>query len=283
MARRSILFSPGDKPALMRKAPDTDADVVVFDLEDAVAPGTKAEARQEVAAVLDEIDPPCEVVVRVNPTGIAAADDLDVVLAGDPRLDAVMLPKVGDASDVDDLRALLRERDADLPIFALVESAAGVLHAEAIAAADGNDAVCFGAEDLAADIGADRTREGTEVLYARQRVVVAAAAAGVDAIDTLVTDFQDDERLREDAAFSRQLGYDGKLAIHPAQVPIINEAFTPAEEDVAWARRVLEAAGVERESTGGEVGVLEVDGEMIDAPLLARAERVAERAGLEVE
>lgn len=274
MARRSILFSPGDKPELMRKAPDTDADVVVFDLEDAVSPGRKDEARAAVADVLAEVDPDCEVVVRVNPTGIAAAEDLDAVVAPDHRLDAVMLPKVAAAEDVADLRALLAERDASLPVYALLETAAGVLHAEAIAAAEGTDAVCFGAEDLAADLGADRTREGTEVLHARQQVVLAAAAAGVDAVDTLVTDFGDEERLREDAAFSRQLGYDGKLAIHPSQVPVINGAFTPDPADVEWARRVLEAA----DAAGDDVGVLEVDGEMIDAPLLARARRIAERA-----
>jgi citrate lyase subunit beta/citryl-CoA lyase len=274
MARRSILFSPGDEPALMRKAPETDADVVVFDLEDAVGPGRKDAARSAVADVLADIDPECEVVVRVNPTGIAAAEDLDAVVHEDHRLDAVMLPKVASAADVEDLRGLLRERDASLPVFALLETAAGVLHAESIAAARGTDAVCFGAEDLAADLGADRTREGTEVLYARQQVVLAAAAAGVDAIDTLVTDFGDADSLREDAARSRRFGYDGKLAIHPSQVPVINAAFTPDDADVEWARRVLAAA----EEAGDDAGVLAVDGEMIDAPLLARAERIVERA-----
>jgi len=278
MARRSVLFSPGDQPDLMRKAPGAGADVIVFDLEDAVGRANKARARESVNEVLREVDPDCEVVVRVNPTGIAAAEDLDGILAGDPRLDAVMLPKVSGPADVTDLRNLLAERDATLPIFALLETAAGILNAEAIAAARGTDAVCFGAEDLAADLGADRTREGTEVLHAREQVVLAAAAAGVDAIDTLVTDFRDEDRLGEDAAFSRQLGYDGKLAIHPAQVPIINEAFTPDEADVEWARRVLEAAA----AAGEDVGVLEVDGEMIDAPLLARAERIADRAEVAV-
>ncbi|MEF8855382.1 MAG: CoA ester lyase [Haloarculaceae archaeon] len=274
MARRSILFSPGDKPDLMQKAPATGADVVVFDLEDAVSPGKKATAREAVNEVLHDIDPHCEVVVRLNPTGTAAAEDLDVILAGDPRLDAVMLPKVAEAVEVTDLRALLAEHDATLPVFALLETAAGILHAESIAAARGTAAVCFGAEDLAADVGADRTREGIEVLHARQQVVLAAAAAGVDAIDTLVTDFRDDDRLVEDAARSRRFGFDGKLAIHPSQVPIVNEAFTPAESDVEWARRVLAAA----EEAGEEAAVLEVDGEMIDAPLLARAERIADRA-----
>ncbi|MFU8869479.1 HpcH/HpaI aldolase/citrate lyase family protein, partial [Natronococcus sp.] len=155
------------------------------------------------------------------------------------------------------------------------ENAAGVLAAPEIAGADPTDALVFGAEDLSADLGATRTREGTEVLYARERVVLAAAARDCEAIDTLVTDFGDEERLREDAAFSVQLGYDGKLAIHPAQVGPINEAFTPDADEVEWAERVLEA---EREADEASRGVFEVDGEMIDAPLIAQAERILERA-----
>jgi citrate lyase subunit beta/citryl-CoA lyase len=279
MPRRSVLFSPGDQPDVLRKAPDSGADVVVFDLEDAVAPERKPAARGAVADVLGDVVADCEVVVRVNPTGDGAAADLDAVLDGDPGLDAVMLPKVADAADVADLRSLLAERNAALPVFALLETAAGVLHAEAIAAAPETTAVCFGAEDLAADLGADRTREGTEVLYARERVVLAAAAAGVDAVDTLVTDFGDEEHLREDARFARRLGYDGKIVIHPAQVPVVNDAFTPDEAAQEWARRVLAAAA----EAGEDAGVFEVDGEMIDAPLLARARRIADRADLAVE
>jgi len=112
------------------------------------------------------------------------------------------------------------------------------------------------------------------VLYAREHVVLAASAADVDAIDTVFTDIEDTERLAEETHFARDLGYDGKMAIHPAQVPVMNEAFTPSDEQVAWARRVLEA----REEHAGE-GVFRVDGEMVDAPLLARAENVLERAG----
>jgi citrate lyase subunit beta/citryl-CoA lyase len=274
MARRSVLFSPGDQPDLMRKAPSTGADVVVFDLEDAVAPAGKAAARERVSDTLQEIDPDCEVGVRVNPAGIAADDDLRAILDGAPRLDSVMLPKVRDAGDVGTLARLLDEHGADLPVLALVESAAGVLNAAGIAAADATDAVLFGAEDLAADVGATRTAEGTEVLYARQRVVTAAAAAGVDAIDTLHTDFEDTEGLRTDTGRGIRMGYDGRMAIHPRQVGVINDAFTPDPERVAWAERVLEA----REAAAAEgQGVFEVDGEMIDAPLVARAERILDR------
>ena len=288
MPRRSLLFSPGDSPDLMRKAPGSGADVICFDLEDAVAPGRKDEARAAVRDVLADpaFDPDAEVCVRL--TAESPAADLDGVLGSDAepegepasegaavRLDAVMLPKVEDADRVGDVADLCAERGRDPAVFALVETAAGVLAAEAIAAADATDALAFGAEDLAADVGATRTDEGTEVLYAREHVVLAASAAGVDAIDTVYTDFSDEAGLREDAAFARRLGYDGKLAIHPAQVGPITEAFTPDPEDVEWAESVLDARDeAEREGRA----VFQVDGEMIDAPLIAQAERILDRA-----
>ncbi|WP_049893191.1 HpcH/HpaI aldolase/citrate lyase family protein [Natronococcus jeotgali] len=278
MVRRSLLFTPGDRPEMLRKAPDAGADAIAFDLEDAVSPGRKDEARAAVREVLADpaFDPDCEVCVRVNAAPAEIERDLDALAAADSlRLDSVMLPKTTGGTDVRDLAAGLAQRSLARPVLALLESAAGVLAAPEIAGADATDALVFGAEDLAADLGATRTREGTEVSYARQRVVLAAAARGVEAIDTLVTDFDDEELLCEDAATSVQLGYDGKLAIHPAQVGPINEAFSPDPADVEWARRVLEA---EREADAAGRGVFEVDGEMIDAPLIAQAERILERA-----
>lgn len=275
MARRSVLFAPGDQPEKLRKAPTTGADVVVFDLEDAVTPAQKDTARETVNDVLQELDADCEVCVRVNPAGIAADDDLRVVLDGDARLDSVMLPKVGDADAVQTLSRLLAEHDADLPVLALVESAAGVVRADAIANADATDALLFGAEDFAADVGATRTEEGSEVLYARQRVVTAASAAGVDAIDTLYTDFRDTDGLRTDTDRAIEMGYDGKMAIHPRQVSVINDAYTPTDDQITWAKRVLRAR--ERAADDG-AGVFTVDGEMIDQPLVSQAEQIRARA-----
>jgi len=290
MPRRSVMFTPGDRPAMMRKAPSAGADVIVFDLEDAVAPDAKDEARAAVREVLadPDFDPDCEVCVRVNPTGIAADDDLRGVLDGasgeeeetddEPSaasaaetLDSVMLPKTEEADDAETLADLLDERDAEVPILALVETAAGILSAESIAGVPEVDALVFGAEDLAADVGATRTDEGTEVLHAREHVLLAASAAEVDAIDTVYTDIEDTEGLRDETAFAIQLGYDGKMAIHPAQVAPINESFTPDPERVEWAENVL-AAKEEADAEGR--GVFRVDGEMIDAPLVAQAERV---------
>jgi citrate lyase subunit beta/citryl-CoA lyase len=259
----------------MRKAPGTGADVLVFDLEDAVAPSRKDDARAAVGEVLSaaDFDADAEVCVRVNP-GDAAADDLDCVLGAGGRPDALMVPKATTPDDVERVATLARERGVDLPVFALVETAAGVLSAPAVADAADTTALVFGAEDFAADVGATRTDEGTEILYARERVVVAASAAGVDAVDTVYTDFDDENGLREETAFAATLGYDGKLAIHPSQVAPINEAFTPDEEAVAWARRVVDAV----EAAGDDRGVVEVDGEMVDAPLLEQARRTLRRA-----
>ncbi|WP_142856990.1 HpcH/HpaI aldolase/citrate lyase family protein [Salinigranum halophilum] len=280
MSRRSVLFAPGDRPELLRKAPRTEADTVVFDLEDAVAPSRRAEARTAVREVLSDpaFAPDCEVTVRLG----ELTADLDVLFedGGDgdgavSRLDALVVPKVESAADVRRVADAVAARGASLPLLALVETAEGVLNAPEIARVDHVDALVFGAEDFAASVGATRTLEGGEVSYARQRVLVAARAADVDAIDTLHTDYEDDEGLRADTATTVQLGYDGKLAIHPAQVAVINEALTPSEARIEWARRVLTAK--ERADAEGR-GVFSVDGEMIDAPLVAQAERALERA-----
>jgi len=135
----------------------------------------------------------------------------------------------------------------------------------------------FGAEDLAGDIGATRTAGGSEVAHARQHVVLAARAAGVTPIDTPYLDFSDADGLRDETRAAIGLGYDGKLAIHPAQVPVINEAYAPDADAVAWAKRVMDA----RDDADG--GVFVVDGEMVDAPLVKQAERILARAGVDRE
>lgn len=256
---------------MLRTAPKSGADVVVFDLEDAVGPGHKATARSTVADVLTDtgFDPDCEVLVRVNPLPTGEAD-LDAVLAEDGRPDGIVLPKVDRKADVRALSATMRSRGTELPVFALVETAEGVLHAESIAEANATDALVFGAEDLAADLGATRTDDGEEISYARQHVVLAARATGVDAIDTLCTITDDPERVRRDARRTVEFGYDGKLAIHPVQIDPIHDAFAPDEHELEWARRVIAAS--ERHE-----GVFELDGRMIDSPVIRQAERLLDR------
>lgn len=270
--RRSLLFTPGDRGDRMRKAPEFGADIVCFDLEDGVAPGRKAEARQTVHGVLSDpsFDPDAEVCVRLTPD---AATDLDIVADGDVRLDAVQVPKVESATDVEAVATLLDEAGHPIPVFALIETARGVLAADDIAAAEPTAMLCFGAEDLTADLGAEAGPDRAEVAYARQRTLLAARAAGAMALDTPYVDYEDEVGLRGDAADAVALGYDGKAAIHPAQVEPIHETFAPDPERVAWAETVLAA----RDEAEG--GVATVDGEMVDAPVFARAERVLARAG----
>lgn len=272
MVRRSILFSPGDKPELLRKAPGAGADVVTFDLEDAVSPGRKETGRQGVRNTLASIDPDCELCIRINPLDSGGLADLDAVLEQPGSVDSIMLPKVSSVEDVATLRNELGERGSEASILALIETPGGVLSASEIATHPEVDALVLGAEDLAAQIGATRTDPGGEICYARQHLVLAASAAGVDAIDTPVADFEDTDQLRTDTKRAIQFGFDGKLAIHPAQVSVINEAYTPEDEDIEWARRVLDGR------SGSGDGVFVVDGEMIDPPLIKQAERIVARA-----
>lgn len=274
MARRSVLFSPGDQPDLLRKAPDSGADTVVFDLEDAVTLERKSDARNAVRDVLANLDAACEVCVRVNPVGLGAEDDISRVVAErTDAVDTVVLPKVSGDDDVRAFQTLLTDEGLTLPVLAVLETAGGVLDAPAVAEADPVDGLVLGAEDLAADIGATRTPMGAEISHARQRVVLAASATGIDAIDTLYTDYTDTEGLAAETARAVEFGFDGKLAIHPDQVPVINDGFSPDEADIEWARRVLEA-----EAAAGGTGVFAVDGEMIDEPLLRQARTILERA-----
>jgi citrate lyase subunit beta/citryl-CoA lyase len=282
MARRSVLFTPGNRREMLVGAAESDADVLVFDLEDAVSPNRKAEARETVRSVLgdEDFDPDAECLVRVNPVG-AEADRSERAYLADVRalapvadaVDGVVLPKASGGEDVRRLAGQLRAHALPRTVVALVETAAGVQAAPEIAAAGATEAIVAGTEDLAADVGSSPTDDHSESVYARQRIVAAAAAADVDAIDTLWTNFEDVEGLRADAKDAAGLGFDGKLAIHPSQVPPINEAFTPDADQREWAQRVLAAR-----DAAADDGVFAVDGEMIDAPLLARAEGILERA-----
>ena len=230
MARRTVRFTPGDRPEMLWTAATSGADVIVFDLEDAVSPPRKDDARESVRELLADpgFDPDCEICMRVNASPAAIESDLDTIVppSGELSLDSVMRPKAGRPTAIRHPDDELATR-VTVPILALIESARGVLAADEIAAVPVTDALVFGAEDLAADIGASRTDEGTERCFARQRVVVAAAAHDCDAIDTLVADFEDEDRLRADTERSLQFGFNGKLAIHPAQVGPSNETSTP--------------------------------------------------------
>src|SRR5690606_31804927 len=211
---------PATRPDRVAKLPSTGADLGVVDLEDAVAPAAKADARRlaaDACAALVASGTGMGVVVRVNPprTEHFAADVAEALVEG---ITAVMIPKVETAADLDIVSTALDRRGlGDVALVAGFETAAGVLHCEAVLSGGRVGAVYFGAEDYVADLGGERTAEGTEVLHARSHVALAARVHGARALDQIVPGYGDDEQFRRDAAVGRSLGYAGKLCIHPRQ------------------------------------------------------------------
>ncbi|HEV2439433.1 MAG TPA: CoA ester lyase [bacterium] len=280
---RSLLFVPGHRREMIAKAAQAAADAVILDLEDGVAPAEKPAARRAVAAALDGPLPEHLVVfVRVNSIGSGLLDE-DLREAARPRMDGVCLPKCDTSADVQALSArLLATEDrlgvarGRLRMLALVETALGVFHAPAVARESPRVwGVVFGAEDFTADAGLPRTREGRELSFARTAVSLAAHAAGVEAIDGIFADFRDEEGLVADTAEARRLGYTGKTVIHPAQIAAVHRVFAPEPQEVAKARRIVDA--FERGEAAGS-GIVVVDGAMVDRPVAVRAQRVLARA-----
>jgi citrate lyase subunit beta / citryl-CoA lyase len=283
---RSVLYTPGDRGDRLEKAlRDGAADLVLADLEDAVAPDRKEEARRQVAAAFAAVPPSGTRLrgVRINAwPGPAASQDLAAVLPLRPQVLAV--PKCEDPKAIAALAGQLDAREHELGIphgatrlLVILETAAGVLAARELASASPRVlAVAFGAEDLAADAGLRRSASNAEVAVPRALVALAAAAARVAAVDMITADPKDAERARREAAEARALGYAGKMCIHPAQVAAIHDAFRPSPEEVAAARRVVEAVAKAGIAAGG---VAVVDGKMVDVPFLLQAQRILADAG----
>ncbi len=282
-ARRALLYVPGSDERKIQKAATLNADSVCLDLEDGVALNRKAEARVMVARMLRELNfGRSERLARINAIGSGLeADDLAVVLPAHP--DGIIVPKVAGAEQVRWVNAQIAEFEKargwelrGIRMLAMIETARGILNLAEIASEDPRlDALVFGAEDFAADIGAIRTREGMEVFYARSAVVTMAGAFEIQAIDLLDTDFRDLERLREEARQGAQLGFAGKQIIHPNQIEPVQEAFTPTDSAIAEAQRVVQAA---EENQARGAGAFALDGKMVDMPLIKAAARVLTRA-----
>lgn len=288
---RSLLFVPGDSPRKMDKAMDADADALIFDLEDSVAADAKAEARRIVRERLQAMagtgrgERP-SLYVRVNglSTGLII-DDLDAVMPARP--DGIMLPKAEGARDVQRLAAMIGEREAPFDetrgltgiLLVATETARGVLGLASYAGCSSRlEGISWGAEDLSADIGAEANRESDGSYTEPFRIVrtlslLAAVAADADPIDSVFADFRNEEGLRRDCEKGVRDGFTGKLAIHPAQVPLINKLFAPSAESIESAERVVEAF-----RGAGSAGVVGLDGEMLDRPHLVRAEKLLARA-----
>ena len=286
---RSFLFVPADGGRKLDKAMASGADAVIIDLEDSIAPEAKAAARKSAAAFLTEVGKSADrphLLVRVN--GIATGlidEDLDVVAGARP--DAIMLPKAeGGASIIHvDAKLTACEAIAGLPdgsikILAIAtETAPALFLAGTYAGASSRlEGLTWGAEDLSADLGAETNRDGDGQFLdpyrmARALCLAGAAAARVPAFDTVTPDFRNADLLRREAEEARRDGFQGKIAIHPAQVPIINEVFTPTPAAVAQARAIVAAF----DANPGK-GAVAIEGVMYDRPHLARAGRVLARA-----
>lgn len=261
---RSLLFVPGDRPDRFEKAATSGADAVICDLEDAVAPEHKAVARENVASWLGRTGVAC---VRVNAMDSPYFDDDCAALATLPGLRGVVVPK---ATEPAALAALGAVFGAGVRIVALIESALGLHRAYEIAATPEVARLAFGSIDFALDIGA--TEDDLSLLYARSALVVASRAANISApVDGVTTALTDVELVGAATLKARRLGLSGKLCVHPGQVGAVNQAFMPTDDEVRWARRVVENAADDRASR--------VDGLMVDKPVAERARRILRRAG----
>jgi citrate lyase beta subunit len=270
--RRALLFMPGDDRHKIEKGAALGADAVIMDLEDGVALSRKPQAREAVAAALREIDfGRSERLVRLNPIEPEGLYIADLETTAPYRPDGYVLPKVESAQQVRDVR---QRTGADVHLLAIIETARGVVNLREIAES-GLSALIFGAEDLAADIGAERTPDGWEVFYARSAVVIHARAAGIQAIDTIYAHLENLTGLTAEAEQAMYMGFDGKLAIHPRQVQVIQQVFTPTAEAVAQAQRLIESH--EAHQAAGE-GVFVFEGRMVDRPMIRAAEVVLARA-----
>lgn len=272
--RRSMLFVPALRPDRFAKAVATGADIVIVDWEDAVAAGRKAEARM-LAQPFFETPPERPVLryLRINtPRSIEGLRDLEALFAFGTLPDGIFVPKVESPEEVRWIDEILTPCRGDIELFPAVETAKGVRAVAEIALASPRVAVIgFGSVDLAAETGSDQGWDA--MLFPRSKVVHAAAEAGIDAMDTVWIDIADQDGLARELGRVRGLGFTGKAAIHPSQVAPINAGFSPSAREVETARRILDAAG------GDFSGAAQVDGMMIDEPVIVAARRTLALVG----
>jgi citrate lyase subunit beta / citryl-CoA lyase len=261
---RSYLFVPGNRPDRFEKARAAGADAVVLDLEDSVAPADKSKARAAVAEWLSAARP---VMVRVN-TSDSEWFAEDVRLAWHPGIAGVLLPK---AERSEEIGFLAEKFGATTPILPQIETARGFRNMPALAATAPVRNLLFGSIDFQLDVGT--MAEEDELLYFRSQIVLDSRLAGIEPpVDGVTTDLHSEDKVRTDALRSRRLGFSGKMCIHPKQVPIVNECFSPTAEEESWARRVVEG------SAAAPGAAIAVDGKMVDRPVLARAQVILAKA-----
>ena len=288
--RRTMMFVPGNNPGMMADAHIYGPDSIMLDLEDSVSMHEKDTARLLVYNALKTIDyGDTEMVVRINPlnTPYGKKDIEAVVKAG---VHVVSMPKTETAAEVREVEAEIEKVEREIGavgrtrIMAAIESALGVVNAYDIATSSPRMmGIALGAEDYCANLKTQRSKEGDELRLARETIVVAARAAGIDALDTVYSNLNDMETFRREVEYIKTLGFDGKSIINPRQIEVVNEVFTPTEKDIEKAKAIV-AAIKEAEKKGS--GVIALNGKMIDRPVVIRAERtitLAKAAGLLTE
>lgn len=279
--RRSMLFIPGNSPAMLQNGGVFGADSVILDLEDAVAPNEKDAARLLVAHALKFVDyGTSETVVRINPLDTFGEKDIKAIVPCQPG--ALMIPKVQTADDIKKVvkwvAAAETPGQTPVKLVALLETPQGIHEAYSIAQADPRVvALALGAEDYTAALGAQRSKEGSEIFTVRSLIVNAAAAAGVQSIDTPFTDANDEDGLRQDTILAKQFGFKGKMSINPRQVDVIHSVYNPTVVDIDWAEQVIAAL---RKAEAEGSGVASLNGKMVDAPIVSRAQHILFLANL---
>jgi len=266
-AARSLLFVPGTRPDRFARAADSGADAVIIDLEDAVSEGDKHDARTAAAHYVAR----ARSLVRINGAGTDWHEQDLMSLIGADGLAGVVVPK---AETVEQLVAVREALGGNVPVLALIETAAGLRDAPVLAQVPGLTRLLLGHLDLCLSLGVPSPANRLALLYARSQLVVASRAAGLPGpVDGVQPNIDDDRATAADAAHAVELGFEGKLCVHPRQVPIVHDALRPAASEVEWASRIVIAAG------GSAGGALRVNGEMIDKPRLELAHRILDRAG----
>jgi citrate lyase subunit beta/citryl-CoA lyase len=285
--RRSMMFVPGNNPGMIRDAAIYGADCLMFDLEDSVAITEKDAARYLVYNALTTIDySPAEIVVRINDleSGLGI-QDLEAIVRARP--DVIRLPKTATAKDVTDCEREIEriEKEAGIPVgstgmMAAIESAEGVLNAPQIALASKRlIGIALGAEDYVTDLKTTRA-DGTELAFARGMIVNAARMAGIDALDTVYSDVNNEEGFLHEVNIIKKMGFSGKSVINPRQIDPLHRLFKPSEKDIEKAKAIMEAI---RDANARGSGVASLNGKMIDKPVVTRAKYLLELAGLEEE
>lgn len=281
--RRTMLYVPGNNPSMMKDAGIYGADCIMFDLEDSVSVTEKDSARFLVYEALTSLRyPGKELVVRINDPGTQlGVDDLEAIVSTGKA--AIRLPKTETAQDVLHCESIIARIEAErgmevgsTRMMAAIESAAGVLNAKEIAVSSKRlIGIAIGAEDYVTDLKTSRSPDGIELLFGRSMVLLAARAAGIDAIDTVFSDVNDEEGFRKEVALIKQLGFDGKSIINPRQIKPVHEIYAPTQKEIDKALAIMEAI---REANAKGSGVISLGGRMVDKPIVERAQRTLDIA-----